>query len=70
MMLCCCHRLCDTASHSQLSFVRRCYCSFQEETFPLYSEATPLGHAVVINKEDIGMYYCYIKVHVLLECIV
>ena len=50
----CDYRLHDTASHSQLNFVRQRYCCFQEVAFPLYTEATPLGHAVVIDKEDTG----------------
>lgn len=48
------YRLCDTASHSQLSFVRNQYCCFEEVALALYSEVTPLGNAVVINKEDTG----------------
>ena len=48
------YRLCDTASHSQLSFVRSQYCCFQEVALALYSEVTPLGNAIVINKEDTG----------------
>ena len=48
------YRLCDTASHSQLSFVRNQYCCFEEVALALYSEVTSLGNAVVINKEDTG----------------
>ena len=47
-------RLCDTANHSQLSFIRQCYCCFQEAEFSLYAEATLFGHAIVIDKEDTG----------------
>lgn len=56
-MSCDMYRLRDMTSHSQLSFVRQQYCCFQEVAFALYSEATPLGHAVVINEEDTGKFY-------------